>query len=55
MLLSTITFEMEKDPWYMVGGYNAKKSVAMEMKKRGADVEFIAEISQLPLEEIQML
>jgi hypothetical protein len=55
MLLSSTTFKIEDNFLYISGEYNGKKKVAMEMKKRGADVEFIAEVSQLPLEEIQML
>lgn len=46
-------------PFYMTGVYNGitegKKETALEMKKRGMDLTVIAEVTKLPLEEIQAL
>ena len=63
MLLLSTTFKIENDPIYMTGKYygkaegkvEEKKEIALEMKKHGIDLTFIANITRLPLEEIQTL
>jgi hypothetical protein len=62
-MLSTITFRMEDDFFYISGMHNgktegkieAKKEAAIKMKRRGADLMFISEVTELPIEEIQTL
>ena len=67
MLLSTTTFRMEDDFFYISGMHNGKtegkiegiiegkKETAIKMKRKGADLMFISEVTELPIEEIQTL
>jgi predicted transposase/invertase (TIGR01784 family) len=59
MLLSTTTFRMEDDFFYISGMHNGKteekRETAREMKKRGADLMFISEVTKLPIDEIKTL
>ena len=50
---------MEDDFFYISGMHNGKteekRETAIKMKRRGADLMFISEVTELPIEEIQTL